>query len=117
MADTAPYPGLQTFTLKFPVSHATIIEDFRAFIRGIPRQQDTKVLVVIDALVSNPGARLPWEDMVKICKEEKVMSLVDAAHAIGQQVNLDMKVADPDFFVTVSILGFMRLRFIRSMID
>lgn len=101
-ADIAPYPTVYTFPLKFPVSHATIIDNFRDFLRTIPRQPHNQVLVVIDAIVANPGALLPWEELVKICKEEKVLSVVDAAHSIGQQLDLDLKAADPDFWVSVN---------------
>lgn len=38
--------------------------------------------------------------MVKICKEEEVWSVIDAAHSIGQETNLNLAEADPDFWVT-----------------
>ena len=43
----------------------------------------------------------PWEEITGLCKKYGVLSLVDAAHAIGQ-IKLDMKKADCDFFVSVS---------------
>lgn len=60
-------------------------------------------MLVIDGIISNPGAWLPWEEMVAICKEEKVWSLVDAAHCIGQ-VDVDLAAVQPDFWVSVSLL-------------
>jgi len=54
---------------------------------------------VIDGIISNPGWVLPWMDMVKICKEEGVMSVIDGAHSIGQE-KLNLKESDPDFFVS-----------------
>lgn len=50
---------------------------------------------------------MPWEDVVRLCKKYDVMSLVDAAHAIGQ-VKIDVKRAEPDFLVTVSKCLMMR---------
>ena len=45
---------------------------------------------------------MPWEDIVRLCKKYGVMSLVDAAHAIGQ-MKIDVKRAEPDFLVTVGV--------------
>ncbi len=43
----------------------------------------------------------PWEEIVKLCKKYGALSLVDAAHAIGQ-ILTDVKKADCDFWVAVS---------------
>jgi len=40
--------------------------------------------------------------MVKICAEEGVLSVVDAAHSIGQEMDINLEEANPDFWVTVS---------------
>ena len=45
-----------------------------------------KVVAVIDSIASMPGVLLPWQEMVKICREEGVWSVVDAAHSLGQEV-------------------------------
>jgi selenocysteine lyase/cysteine desulfurase len=42
----------------------------------------------------------PWEDIVGICKKYGVLSLIDAAHSIGQ-VKTNVKKSDPDFWVSV----------------
>ena len=42
----------------------------------------------------------PWENIVRLCKRYGALSLVDAAHAIGQ-VKTDVKRADCDFWVSV----------------
>lgn len=56
-------------------------------------------LVVVDSIASAPGVLYPWEDVVRLCHKYGALSLVDAAHSIGQH-KVDVKVADPDFFVT-----------------
>jgi selenocysteine lyase/cysteine desulfurase len=62
-----------------------------------------KILVIVDALSSTPGLLMPWERVVELCKShENVWSLVDAAHAIGQVVGIDLKKIQPDFFISVS---------------
>jgi aspartate aminotransferase-like enzyme len=43
----------------------------------------------------------PWQSIVKLCKKYGILSMVDAAHSIGQQP-LDIPQVDCDFFVSVS---------------
>lgn len=59
------------------------------------------MVAIIDGIISNPGAHIPWEDLVGICKDKGVWSVVDGAHLIGQ-VEINVRKADPDFFVSVS---------------
>lgn len=56
-------------------------------------------LVVIDSIASVPGVIYPWEQVVALCRKYGALSLVDAAHSIGQH-KVDMKKADPDFFIS-----------------
>jgi hercynylcysteine S-oxide lyase len=58
-------------------------------------------VAVIDSIVSNPGVLLPWKEMVQLCREEGVWSVIDAAHSIGQEVDLDLGKVKPDFWVSV----------------
>lgn len=46
--------------------------------------------------------------MVAICREAGVISLVDGAHSIGQELDINLSEARPDFWVSVcpSILPF-----------
>jgi selenocysteine lyase/cysteine desulfurase len=109
--DIHPTITLSSFPLRFPITHAEILTSFRAHLRSIPRPEPSaanpkpKVIAVIDAIISNPGALLPWEEMVQICREEDVVSVVDAAHAIGQQVGITLSESKPDFWISVSAPG------------
>ena len=96
-------PQYSSMPIAFPMDKNELLDNFRAHLKNIPRQQGSKVVAIIDGLVSNPGALLPWEHMVKICKEESVISVVDAAHNIGQQLGINLKLTDPDFWVSVSL--------------
>lgn len=58
-------------------------------------------MAVIDSIVSNPGVLMPWKELVKICKEEGIWSVIDAAHSIGQEQNIDLTEAAPDFWTSV----------------
>jgi selenocysteine lyase/cysteine desulfurase len=42
----------------------------------------------------------PWEEIVGLCRKYGIISLVDAAHAIGQ-VKTNVKHSDPDFWIAV----------------
>ena len=45
---------------------------------------------------------MPWERVVEFCKsQENVWTLVDAAHAIGQVVEINLNKTQPDFFISV----------------
>ena len=45
---------------------------------------------------------MPWERVVELCKgQENVWTLVDAAHAIGQIVEINLNKSQPDFFISV----------------
>ncbi|KAG8839474.1 hypothetical protein FRC20_006023 [Serendipita sp. 405] len=100
-ADATPTPQLQIITLTFPTTPEAITSTFRRHIeQNVKRTAGTRVVALIDAIISNPGALLPWEELVQICKENGIVSVVDAAHAIGQ-IPLDMQRADPDYLVSV----------------
>ncbi|KAF8478308.1 PLP-dependent transferase [Gautieria morchelliformis] len=97
--DLPPHPKISNMKLAFPTTHAAILDDFRAHLQALSRKPNQKVVAIIDSVVSNPGCVLPWEQMVQICKEENVLSIVDAAHSIGQQV-LNLGKTSPDFWVS-----------------
>ncbi|KAI8577368.1 hypothetical protein K450DRAFT_252154 [Umbelopsis ramanniana AG] len=54
---------------------------------------------LIDAITSVPGAIVPYERIIKLLRDHNILSLIDGAHAIGQ-IALNLREADPDFFVT-----------------
>ncbi len=106
IADVPPHPTLSIFHLTFPTTHATIIDKFRKHIKHIPRKNGQKIVAVIDSIVSNPGVKLPWREMVKVCKEFGIWSVIDGAHSIGQELDLNLKDADPDFWVSVNNMHY-----------
>ncbi|TFK16814.1 PLP-dependent transferase [Coprinopsis marcescibilis] len=102
LADIKPHPKISAMPLVFPTTHEKILEDFRACLRAADVQvsPNNKRVVIIDSIISNPGILLPWKEMVKISREEGVYSIVDAAHSIGQEVDIDLEAAKPDFWVS-----------------
>ncbi|KAH6880982.1 pyridoxal phosphate-dependent transferase [Coprinopsis sp. MPI-PUGE-AT-0042] len=103
ISDVKPNPKKAIMPLNFPTTNDAILTQFRAFLQAPETQSggpNAKRVCIIDSLISNPGILLPWQEMVKICKEEGVWSVVDGAHSIGQEPGIDMKAADPDFWVS-----------------
>ncbi|KAF8815672.1 PLP-dependent transferase [Phlegmacium glaucopus] len=100
LSDSPPFPSHSTINLNFPTTQSKILEAFKDHLRAHPPSPNKKRLAVIDSIVSNPGVLLPWKEMVQICKDEGVWSVIDAAHSIGQEVDLDLEAAKPDFWVS-----------------
>jgi len=95
---------VQKITLSFPTQPEDIVSLFRRHIEGLQRKPGATVMAIIDGIISVPGARIPWEELVKICRDNGVYSLVDGAHLIGQ-VPVDVQRADPDFLVSVRLIS------------
>ena len=83
------------------MTRADILEKFKQHVQANPGAPNKKRVAVIDSIVSNPGVLLPWKEIVKICKQEGIFSLIDAAHSIGQEVGINLHDIDPDFWVSV----------------
>lgn len=86
---------------------------FRDYIRALPRRHSNdnrpqKIVAVIDSIASVPGVLLPWQDMVKICQEEGVWSVIDGAQSMGQEVGLDVGASGCDFWTSVNTLYFVK---------
>ena len=99
VSSVPPHPTFTVLKLDFPLSHDEILELYREKIRSLPRGK--RRVAIVDAIVSNPGVLLPWEGIVKMCAEEGVLSVVDAAQAIGQQVDINLSETKPDFWISV----------------
>jgi len=98
--DGPNHPEVSQFVIQWPTSHAAIVAGYRAHLRAIPRHDGQKIVALIDSITSVPGALMPWQALVQVCKQEGVYSLIDGAHSIGQEMNINLGVADPDFWVS-----------------
>jgi hypothetical protein len=101
LADMSPHPTVSEIQLLFPTTPQQIIDLFRNHVKSLPKVEGNKHVAIIDSIISNPGALIPWQEIVKICKEEGIWSVVDAAHSIGQEQKIDLTEAAPDFWVSV----------------
>ena len=120
IADINPHITLETIDIGSPY---TLGEIFRVFVARLRKVQASseyialtkqgerpKIVVIIDALSSNPGLLMPWEQVVEFCKsQENVWTLVDAAHAVGQIVGINLNKTQPDFFISVGSILAMRV--------
>lgn len=115
ITDLPPHPSVSVFELKFPTTRASVLQAFRAHLdtltaklqiaqRKIGNGTKLKIVAVIDSIASNPGVYLPWKEMVALCRERDILTVVDAAHSIGQEPNINLSEAGPDFWVSVRLI-------------
>lgn len=84
----------------FPIEQTELVGKFRDVVRAVNSQAGKKVkIAVFESVVSVPGIRFPVEDSVNVCSEEGVLSLVDAAHAVGM-IPVDLGELKPDFWTS-----------------
>ncbi|KAI8980100.1 PLP-dependent transferase [Trametes punicea] len=115
-----PRPDALFIEFNFPLTHAEILDRFRTRLREIKQERantpfsdvpplspghrtgdkGNKIVAIIDSIVSNPGALFPWQEMVCVCREEGVWSVIDAAHSIGQEVDINLSESKPDFWLS-----------------
>lgn len=100
------------FELQFPTTRASALQAFRVHLdalkaelqiaqRKIGNQTNLKIVAVINSIASIPGVYLPWKEMVALCRERGILTVIDAAHSIGQEPNINLSEADPDFWASV----------------
>ncbi|KAI0833344.1 PLP-dependent transferase [Trametes gibbosa] len=117
-----PRPEFVTLQYTFPLTHEQILDIFRAKLREVKqaraqtaftdvppnspghseaiRGQGNKLIAVIDSITANPGALMPWKEIVRVCQEEGVWTVIDAAHSIGQEPNINLSQSKPDFWLS-----------------
>lgn len=105
LGDIPPHPTVLTYGVHFPTTRETILEEFGQFIRKVREERDDShqkrtFIAIIDAITSHPGVLMPWKEMVAICRDAGIYSLVDAAHSVGQELDLNLSEAKPDFWIS-----------------
>lgn len=84
---------------KYPVEDAWLVAEMRRVVGEVERAGGRVKVAVLDTVVSMPGVRVPFEELVRVCRELGVLSCVDGAHGVGH-VELNLGELEPDFFVS-----------------
>lgn len=80
--------------LDYPLLDEEVVAKFKeAFVAEKPK------LALFDTVSSMPGVKVPFEALVKLCKEHDVLSLIDGAHLIGL-LPIDLSSLAPDFYTS-----------------
>ncbi len=88
--------------VQYPIDDEILVSLFRLGIQGVKSQGKTVKIAVFDTISSLPGVRVPWERLVKVCKDEGVLSMVDGAHGVGH-IGLSLAKVQPDFLASKPI--------------
>ena len=98
LKETTPVKSAKV-KLSYPMEDDDVLSKFHEKIKELKDQGKRPRVAIFDTVSSLPGVRVPWERLVRMCKEEGVWSLVDGAHGAG---HLDLKLGEvqPDFFVS-----------------
>lgn len=86
-------------TLNYPMSSDEVVAEYEQAIEKGKALGEVKMLF-FDTVSSMPAARLPWERLVKLSKDNGLLSFVDAAHCIGLVGGISLNTVQPDFFIT-----------------
>ncbi|KAG6865150.1 hypothetical protein C0991_004833 [Blastosporella zonata] len=100
LGDIKPHPTVKEIQLLFPTTHKDILANFKDFVAANPTVEGKRTVIVIDAIISNPGVKLPWKELVNISKEAGFWTVVDAAHSIGQETDINLSESLPDFWIS-----------------
>lgn len=86
--------------LLYPVEDVEIVGKFREAIEKVKVEGKRVKLAMFDTVLTFPGARMPWEELVNVCREMEVLSLIDGAHGVGHIDLEHLGKIGPDFFVS-----------------
>ena len=92
----------EVIDVAWPVEDAEVLQKYEETINKINREGKDKRRVrmaIFDTIVSMPGFRLPFEQLVEASRRLGVLSLIDGAHGVGH-IPLDLGKLDADFFTS-----------------
>ncbi|CAG8976406.1 hypothetical protein HYALB_00008531 [Hymenoscyphus albidus] len=90
----------RSVVLEYPVEDEEVVRRFREMVEVVRSEGLNVKIAMFDTVLTFPGVRMPWEELVGACRELGVLSLIDGAHGIG---HIDLKhlgKVSPDFFIS-----------------
>jgi selenocysteine lyase/cysteine desulfurase len=90
----------ESIILEYPIEDKDILRLFAEAVTRVRKEGRIIRLAMFDTVLTFPGARMPWEDLVAACKQEGILSLIDGAHGIGHIDLTHLGKVSPDFFVS-----------------
>lgn len=99
IGELTPVVGL-SIPLEYPVEDGEIVTKFMERVVHARNAGKNVRLAMFDTVLTFPGARMPWEDLVRACQLLGVLSLIDGAHGIGHIDLSHLGKVGPDFFVS-----------------
>ncbi|CAO1613698.1 unnamed protein product [Sympodiomycopsis kandeliae] len=85
--------------VTYPIAHDELVKRFTEVLQKSQAEGKRVKMAALEVITSRPGVKVPWERLVKVCRDHGVLSLIDGAHSFGQ-VPLDLGAVQPDFFVS-----------------
>ena len=86
--------------VTFPIADSELINLLHQSVSEIQRNGQNAKIAMFDTVVTFPGVRMPWEGLIKACRDLNVLSLIDGAHGIGHTDLTHLATVDPDFFTS-----------------
>lgn len=75
----SPKPTLVRVETIYPLSHKELVDKFKDQIKSLKNEGKRVRLAAFDAITSMPGLVLPWEELVSVCREEGIYSMVSCS--------------------------------------
>lgn len=94
--------GVVTKEVKvvYPIEDDELVSRFKKVTKEVIAEGKTVKAAIFDTISSGPGVVVPWEELVKACKELGILSVLDGAHGIGHIELRHLAKVGPDFFVS-----------------
>jgi selenocysteine lyase/cysteine desulfurase len=86
--------------IDYPAEDDDIVSKFNDVARNLMKAGKKIKVAMFDTVLTFPGARFPWEALVKVCKSLGILSLIDGAHGIGHIDLTNLGQVGPDFFTS-----------------
>ncbi|GAA5910560.1 hypothetical protein JCM8208_007642 [Rhodotorula glutinis] len=104
IVDTHPRLSLSLLPipLSYPLSHAALLDQVAAALDAANNDGTGRRvrLALIDAISAAPAVCVPYPALVALLRARGILSLVDAAHELGQLPHISLRDSEPDFWVS-----------------